>query len=92
LPEEPPISLSESALSHLYKLRAEVGGEDLMLRVGVKQGGCSGMSYTMDFLKDASEVRLLWGGGALAAASGVLSARQPSHGPTPARERARRHL
>ncbi|QHO02232.1 Iron-sulfur assembly protein IscA [Arachis hypogaea] len=23
--------------------------EDLCLRIGVKQGGCSGMSYTMDF-------------------------------------------
>lgn len=23
--------------------------EDLCLRIGVKQGGCSGMSYTMEF-------------------------------------------
>jgi iron-sulfur cluster assembly protein len=38
-------------LQHLKKLRSEVGGADLLLRVGVKQGGCSGMSYAMDFEK-----------------------------------------
>ena len=44
----PAISLTESTLKHLNKMRAE-RGEDLCLRIGVKQGGCSGMSYTMDF-------------------------------------------
>lgn len=29
-------------------MRAE-RNEDLFLRIGVKQGGCSGMSYTMEF-------------------------------------------
>lgn len=46
-----PIKLTEGALQHLKKLRSEVGGADLLLRVGVKQGGCSGMSYAMDFEK-----------------------------------------
>jgi Fe-S cluster assembly iron-binding protein IscA len=27
----------------------EEKNEDLCLRIGVKQGGCSGMSYTMEF-------------------------------------------
>ncbi|KAF3554946.1 hypothetical protein F2Q69_00017841, partial [Brassica cretica] len=45
---KPAISLTESTLKHLNKMRAE-RGEDLCLRIGVKQGGCSGMSYTMDF-------------------------------------------
>ncbi|AEE28586.1 unnamed protein product [Arabidopsis thaliana] len=45
---KPAISLSENALKHLSKMRSE-RGEDLCLRIGVKQGGCSGMSYTMDF-------------------------------------------
>ncbi|XP_050206836.1 iron-sulfur assembly protein IscA, chloroplastic [Mercurialis annua] len=44
----PAISLTESALKHLNKMRKE-RSEDLCLRIGVKQGGCSGMSYTMDF-------------------------------------------
>ncbi|KAF8108069.1 hypothetical protein N665_0115s0078 [Sinapis alba] len=45
---KPAISLTDSALKHLNKMRTE-RGEDLCLRIGVKQGGCSGMSYTMDF-------------------------------------------
>jgi iron-sulfur cluster assembly accessory protein len=44
-----PIALTEQALSHLVRLRSDVGGETLLLRVGVKQGGCSGLSYNMDF-------------------------------------------
>ncbi|KAF3506608.1 hypothetical protein F2Q69_00002959 [Brassica cretica] len=32
----------------IREMRSERGG-DLCLRIGVKQGGCSGMSYTMDF-------------------------------------------
>ncbi|KAF6146345.1 hypothetical protein GIB67_020439 [Kingdonia uniflora] len=44
----PAISLTDSALNHLNKMRSE-RNEDLCLRIGVKQGGCSGMSYTMEF-------------------------------------------
>jgi iron-sulfur cluster assembly protein len=42
------IQLSQAALEHLVKLR-EQQGTDLCLRVGVRQGGCSGLSYMMDF-------------------------------------------
>ena len=49
------IQLSETALTHLNKLREEQG-KDLCLRVGVRNGGCSGMSYLMDF-EDPSNVR-----------------------------------
>lgn len=45
---KPAISLTDSALKHLNKMRSE-RKEDLCLRIGVKQGGCSGMSYTMEF-------------------------------------------
>ncbi|GMY11233.1 iron-sulfur assembly protein IscA, chloroplastic [Fagus crenata] len=44
----PAITLTEDALKHLNKMRSE-RNEDLCLRIGVRQGGCSGMSYTMDF-------------------------------------------
>ncbi|KAL8168253.1 hypothetical protein V2J09_009752 [Rumex salicifolius] len=44
----PAVALSENALKHLNKMRSEKS-EDLCLRIGVKQGGCSGMSYTMEF-------------------------------------------
>lgn len=49
------ILLSETALRHLLLLR-EKQGQDLCLRVGVRQGGCSGMSYMMDF-EDVSKIR-----------------------------------
>ncbi|XP_066376388.1 uncharacterized protein [Miscanthus floridulus] len=49
----PAISLTEKALKHLNKMRAE-RNEDLCLRIGVKQGGCSGMSYTMEFESQAN--------------------------------------
>ena len=48
------IQLTESALKHLQMLR-EQQGKDLCLRVGVRQGGCSGLSYTMDFT-DPSQI------------------------------------
>ncbi|KAG0585822.1 hypothetical protein KC19_2G042200 [Ceratodon purpureus] len=51
----PAIVLTEKALSHLNKLRASQGKE-LCLRVGVRQGGCSGMSYVMDF-EETSNLR-----------------------------------
>ncbi|MEO1401652.1 MAG: iron-sulfur cluster assembly accessory protein [Cyanobacteria bacterium J06635_1] len=42
------ILMTEAALKHVLALK-EKQGEDLCLRVGVRQGGCSGMSYMMDF-------------------------------------------
>ncbi|NJL02819.1 MAG: iron-sulfur cluster assembly accessory protein [Spirulinaceae cyanobacterium RM2_2_10] len=42
------IQLSTTALKHLTALRQQQG-ENLCLRVGVRGGGCSGLSYTMDF-------------------------------------------
>lgn len=51
----PAITLSENALAHLLKLRAGQS-TDLLLRVGVRQGGCSGMSYVMDF-EERAKVR-----------------------------------
>ncbi|GAB4847685.1 hypothetical protein Ancab_026747 [Ancistrocladus abbreviatus] len=44
----PAIALTDNALKHLNKMRSEKN-EDLCLRIGVRQGGCSGMSYTMEF-------------------------------------------
>ncbi len=42
------ILMSETALNQVRMLRDQQGS-DLCLRVGVRGGGCSGMSYTMDF-------------------------------------------
>ncbi|MDJ0576472.1 MAG: iron-sulfur cluster assembly accessory protein [Xenococcaceae cyanobacterium MO_234.B1] len=43
------IQLTDTALKHILMLRQQQGNQDLCLRVGVRQGGCSGMSYMMDF-------------------------------------------
>lgn len=45
------ITISDKALEHILKLKSELGEENqkMFLRVGVKGGGCSGFSYTMDF-------------------------------------------
>lgn len=48
------ILLSESALHQVKSLR-DKQGTDFCLRVGVRQGGCSGMSYMMDF-EDTSKI------------------------------------
>ncbi|MFM6129910.1 MAG: HesB/IscA family protein [Sphaerospermopsis kisseleviana] len=48
------IQLTETALKHVLMLR-EQQGKDLCLRVGVRKGGCSGMSYMMDF-EDPSKI------------------------------------
>ncbi|QIZ72234.1 iron-sulfur cluster assembly accessory protein [Oxynema aestuarii] len=42
------IILTDAALKQILALQ-EKQGKNLCLRVGVRQGGCSGMSYTMDF-------------------------------------------
>ena len=49
------IKLTPTALKHIIMLR-EQQRQDLCLRVGIRQGGCSGMSYLMDF-EDPSKIR-----------------------------------
>jgi hypothetical protein len=44
-----PITVSDGALKHLKRLKADKGDTELLLRVGVRSGGCSGLSYAMDF-------------------------------------------
>ena len=43
------IQITDPAMQQLAKLCREQG-ESQVLRVGVRSGGCSGMSYTMDFV------------------------------------------
>jgi len=52
--QERGILLSEAALHQVKSLR-DRQGTDFCLRVGVRQGGCSGMSYMMDF-EDSSKI------------------------------------
>lgn len=47
------ITLSAAARAQVLALKASQAG-DTVLRCGVRAGGCSGMSYTMDFVPRAS--------------------------------------
>ena len=49
------ILITQAAMVQLARLCKEKGSDQL-LRVGVRSGGCSGMSYTMDFVP-SSEVQ-----------------------------------
>ncbi len=41
------ITVTESALAQVRRLRRKQNDESLMLRLGVKNAGCSGLSYDM---------------------------------------------
>ena len=43
------IKLTDKAAEHLRTIMAESGGKYIGLRVGVKNGGCAGMEYTMEY-------------------------------------------
>jgi iron-sulfur cluster assembly accessory protein len=47
------IRITDTAMRQLARLCSEQG-DNSILRVGVRSGGCSGMSYTMDFVTPAS--------------------------------------
>jgi len=49
------ITFSPSAMTHIQELRVKQGVDAIHLRMGVRAGGCSGMSYVMDFM-DAADV------------------------------------
>ena len=51
--EEKVIQISEKARKHLESMRKD--SKELYLRMGVRSGGCSGMSYVMDVI-DSSAV------------------------------------
>lgn len=44
------VTLSEKAVQHVKQLKqAQSLGDEVFLRMGVKGGGCSGMSYALEF-------------------------------------------
>ncbi|MFC5711164.1 HesB/IscA family protein [Thalassorhabdus alkalitolerans] len=48
------INISEAAINRVKQMMEEEG-ESLKLRIGVKGGGCSGLSYGMGFDNEAQE-------------------------------------
>ena len=48
-----PVKLSEAAATRIAEIMAKADGRYLGVRVGVTNGGCAGMSYTMDYASEA---------------------------------------
>ena len=48
-----PVKLTEAAAARVREIMAGADGQYLGVRVGVTNGGCAGMSYTMDYASDA---------------------------------------
>ena len=49
------INISDSARDRLVHLLDGEGGENSFVRVGVESGGCSGLSYKLDFDNTTNE-------------------------------------
>ena len=51
-PRPQAIRLSESAAARIHEIMEGADGAYAGVRVGVTNGGCAGMSYTMDYAED----------------------------------------
>lgn len=49
-PQPLTINISEEAAGHVRDFAAQAGKPDAHLRVGVKGGGCSGLTYILDLV------------------------------------------
>jgi iron-sulfur cluster assembly protein len=49
------VELTEAARARVRELLNEHGGDAAWLRLGIRGGGCSGMSYFMDFVAAPTE-------------------------------------
>ena len=48
------ITLSENAADRIKEILSKAENNALGVRVGVKSGGCAGMSYVMEYIKDVN--------------------------------------
>ena len=56
---ECPVSFTEAAIEEIRKLKENSSGEaGVALRIGVKGGGCSGLSYLLSFDKKGEKDQL----------------------------------
>ena len=46
------IKLSDSAAARIKEIMSNADGKTIGVRVGVKSGGCAGMSYIMEYAED----------------------------------------
>ena len=48
-PDDAIIHIAPKAMTRLLELKKQQNNEEIILRMGVRNGGCSGLSYAMDF-------------------------------------------
>lgn len=49
VPEDAVVMIKPKAMKRLRELKVKQNDDELILRMGVRNGGCSGLSYVMDF-------------------------------------------
>jgi len=49
------VKLTEKAIKEVKRLQEQEGKQEWGLRVGVEGGGCSGLSYTLDFAEKPTD-------------------------------------
>ena len=52
---EPVIKLSDNAANRIKEIMSKAESSAIGVRVGVKSGGCAGMSYIMEYAKEAKK-------------------------------------
>lgn len=55
--DEPRIRVTPEAVEFAKKKRVEIGKPDAALRIGVKGGGCAGLTYVTDYTDDPPRER-----------------------------------
>ena len=58
--EEPVIALTPGAIKQVKRQQVKTGKVGYYLRLGVKGGGCSGLSYVIDMEEEPDEFDLTW--------------------------------
>jgi iron-sulfur cluster assembly protein len=53
----PRVSVTREAVDYAKLKRAEIGKPEAALRIGVKGGGCAGLTYVTDFTEDPPHER-----------------------------------
>jgi iron-sulfur cluster assembly protein len=55
--DAPRVSVTREAAEYALKKRAEIGQPNAALRIGVKGGGCAGLTYVTDFTEEPPRER-----------------------------------
>ncbi len=57
---EPIVTITEAAIKQIKRQMTRTGNEGKFLRLGVKGGGCSGLSYVVAFDDETDETDRTW--------------------------------